>query len=638
MLIRPNTSEIPSESRQKNDLYRKFQKYFNGATEKEFRQYDYYGKDGYISVNPLVESRILDILVGDIDEILPLVGATGVGKTYLLLYCLKSYYDVDDIPSNTPSLLPHNDTFDLVYYSDFNITEASLLQDPRALCFAKIQAMYERIKEQFKIPHDPNVEAFIQDHKLEVKFYDDSNKEYERELYKLALLIDSSNIPIKNVVFVFDDLESLTEDQQFVLMQNFLILYENLKSKTGKYCSKFFFCLRNNTYHNIYKRDFYNTHRANKAEFVSLVPSLSEIFEKRFDIILNSNKVKKAQNKKTWESAKEILISISKRVDNSYAQLLLKLNNNNISKALEDFLNIISNRRWTQRNMNPAASFVIEGEDYYINDINILRILSMGERDIFYQSTQNSIRCILPKPGESNTVDFISLLILQAFRYRNNNYVEDNSISTRLLSKRTITNKIIRYIVPADCEETKAEKLKTEIGDQIEQVFKYFEENRFIHLNVNPQIESNDDEYYMLPRGEQTFDLFFSRSILFTIFRDNYLFDSKKFDTRCSKYLTFEKLLIESLRYEKQLIELEKRFFQVISENKMWRSYISTFGPWSPSESFLKGVDTSIKKFYKNKTSSQIPSKLLEERDHLYKEISSLTEIFSEISEEDAWF
>ena len=154
----------------------------------------------------------------------------------------------------------------------------------------------------------------------------------------------------------------------------------------------------------------------------------------------------------------------------------------------------------------------------------------MGERDIFYQSTQNSIRCILPKPGESCTVDFITLLILQAFRYININYVEDNSISTRLLSKRTITNRVINYIVPTDGEESKLEKLKTDIGDQIEYAFKYFEENRFIHLNVNPMIESGDDEYYMLPRGEQTFDLFFSRSILFTVFRDILKESSFKFN------------------------------------------------------------------------------------------------------------
>lgn len=638
MLIRPNTSETPFESRQKNDLYRKFHQYFSGATEKEFRQYDYYGKAGYISVNPLVESRILDVLKHNVDEILPLVGATGVGKTYLLLYCLKVYYNVDNIPSNTPALFPHGNGFDLVYYSDFNITETSVLEDPRALCFAKIQAMYERVKEHFNILHDPNVEAFIQDKKLEIKFYGDSNKEYEKELYKLSLLLDLAQVPLKNIVFVFDDLESLTEDQQFLLMHNFLILYENLKSKTGKYCSKFFFCLRNNTYHNIYKQDFYNTHRANKAEFISLVPSLSEIFEKRFDIILRSDKVNKGQNKKTWEAAKKILIDISERVDRSYAQLLLKLNNNNISKALDDFLNIISNRRWTQRNMNPAASFTIEGEDYYINDINILRILSMGERDIYYPSTQNSIRCILPKPGESNTSDFISLLVLQAFRYRNNNYVEDNSISSRILSKRAITNQIIRYIVPANWDEAKVEKFKAEIGDQITFIFEYYEDNRFIHKNVNPQIKSGDDGYYMLPRGEQTFDLFLSRSILFTIYRDNYLLDSRKFDTRCSKYLTFEKLLIESLKYEEQLIKLEKSLFQNISDNMMWRNYISTFGSWSLSESFLNGLDTSIKKFYRDKMSEQIPSELSEKRNHLHREVRSLTKIFEEISEEDAWF
>lgn len=67
-------------------------------------------------------------------------------------------------------------------YYDFNITEASVLEDPRALCLAKVQAMYERVKEQFDITYDPNVEAFIQGKKLEIKFYDSSNKEYEKEL------------------------------------------------------------------------------------------------------------------------------------------------------------------------------------------------------------------------------------------------------------------------------------------------------------------------------------------------------------------------------------------------------------------------------------------------------------------------
>lgn len=125
------------------------------------------------------------MLDNEIDEILPLVGATGVGKTYLLLYCLKSYYNVDDIPSNTPVLISHNNAFDLVYYSDFNITEPSVLQNPRTLCFAKNKAMYERVKKYFEIPHDRNVQDFIEEHKLEVEFYDKSNKEYEQELYKL---------------------------------------------------------------------------------------------------------------------------------------------------------------------------------------------------------------------------------------------------------------------------------------------------------------------------------------------------------------------------------------------------------------------------------------------------------------------
>lgn len=601
MINKPNANANYAETTYKNDLFRKFRNYFILAAEKEFLQFDSYGKDGYISVSPMLEQRIIDTFQNSIDEIVPITGFTGIGKTYLLLYCLKVYYNIINVPTNHPVILSSNNHKDLIYYSDFNITEQSILENPTELCLAKIKAMKECLINHFNIEKtklEQYVEEYIENNKLEVKFYTQNNIEYQKELFSLVALLNFNEIAIDNIIFIFDDLESLTEKQQFSLMENFLTLYENLKGKNNsKYHSKFIFCLRNNTYFNIYRQDFYNTHRASKAAQLSIAPSLSSIFKKRFDIILKSDKVKKAQNEVTWKEAQDILIDICERIDSSYTNLLLKLNNNNISHALDDFLSILSNRRWTQKNVNPSGSFKIETSDYYINDMNILRILSMGEKKVYYQSMSMPIRCILPTPGVSTQYDLIFLLILRAFRYKNYSVVEDLPNYSNLFSANDLINQVTDLIFSPTGKNINNKKI--DLQEHIQTAFLYYEENRFIKKNVDPRAEYNTERYFMLPRGEQIFDLYFSQSILFNIFRDTYTFDGECFDLRCSYELTFDELTHEYLKYLELLINAEKSMFNRITINKKWKPYLTLFGQWSASENLFNGLKNSLQQYYK---------------------------------------
>lgn len=633
MLTRPNEKAIVFESKQKNDLYRKFKNYFVMATEKEFVQFDPYGINGYISINPAVEERIIDTLSCSIDEILPITGATGIGKTYLLLYCLKSYYSVNDIPTNHPILLQNNNSYDLIYYSDFNITEPALLEKPTKLILAKIQAMYECLMAHFDI-REVDVENYIQEHKMEVKYYEGTDTAYQKELYKLTTLLRMKNVSVKNIVFIFDDLESLEEKQQFALTKHFLTLFENFKSKSnGKYCSKFLFCLRSNTFYNIYRRDFYNTHRASKPMCLRVAPSLSKVFNKRFETILNSEKVKQAKNLETWVEARDILIKICNRVDGSYSDLLIKLNNNNVSSALEDFLNIVSNRRWTQKNVNPAASFVIDESHYYINDTNILRILCMGERNVYYQTHSTSIRCILPSPGVDRQDDLICFLILRAFWIHNRIDTGDATDLSKLLSANDIIDQLI------NCLLTPGDELygvrKEHIMKVVNDAFTYYEENRFIKKNIDPEVNSEQAKYFMLPRGEQIFTLFFSQTILFTIFRDAFFMDSKEYSLSCSSKMSATDLFAETLKYERSLINLEVRLFNKITNNKMWRNYVAFFGPWSVSENFLNGITRSIQQVYR---SDPIPDDLRTQLNEFKKHTDVLTSVFESEFEENTLF
>lgn len=633
MYIRPNANAKVTETRQKNDLFRKFKDYFIGATEKEFYQFGYYSTEGYISVNPSIEEKIFDTLSHNIDEMIPITGATGIGKTYLLLYCLKKYYGVDSVSTNNPELYPLPDgTYDVVYYSDFTITELSLLKEPEKLILAKIKAIYKRLEAHFDVA-EPDVESYIQANKLEIKYYPDDDVIYQRELYRLTALLNLDTVKVSNIIFAFDDLESLDEDQQFSLMRNFMTLFENLKVKSNKkYRSKFIFCLRSSTYYNLYRQDFYNTHRASKATCLTSAPSLSEVFNKRFEIILKSDQVRKAQNAETWQEARDILVKICNRVDSSYSDLLVKLNNNNVSNALDDFLSIVSNRRWTQKNVNPAASFSIEEGDYYINDTNILRILSMGESNVYYQTSSTPIRCILPDPGADEQSDLISILVLQAFCFNSHSNLGDFTSLSKLLSADDITEQIANCLFYG---VGNYEQKRRAIRKVVERSFAYYEENRFIRKNVDPEKRTDDVKYFIQPRGLQIFDLFFSQSILFSIFRDAYLWDGGKYSTLCSNSLSFQELTLEALKYERRMIELEAGLFNAISARGMWRNYISFFGPWSTSESFLAGIKRSVQQYYKD---DPVPQKIASQLNEYERRTASLTAMFESRSDEHILF
>ena len=139
----------------------------------------------------------------------------------------------------------------------------------------------------------------------------------------------------------------------------------------------------------------------------------------------------------------------------------------------------------------------------------------------------------------------------------------------------------------------------------------------------------------MLPRGEQIFDLFFSQSILFAIFRDTYVWDANKYDIRCSNQMHSDEIFLETIKYGNSLFNLEKRLFDKISQNRMWRAYISFLGAWSVSESFVDGITKSINQFYRDKV---IPDVIHSELSKLSENVKNLTSVFQAEFEENNLF
>lgn len=604
MKCRPNSNAVSDPPLKKNDLFRKFSQIFQEITSKEFNAFGMYHREAYISVAPDLEEKIVDLLNSPCDEIIPISGYTGVGKTYLLLYTLKKYYDIDEIKPNFPYVFKTigAQTSDLFIYCSHEDYHRSVLQDIPTLLMARLEVMRESLIK-YSGQADVSVEElnqYINDTRPEIKYYKQKDRKYFECVSKLIMILHKNLI--RNVIFIFDDLESLEEEKQHSMIDDFLSLFEMIKNGNKRdYVCKFIFSVRTTTFFNIYKQDFYNTHRHNACLHMRMVPFLKDIFEKRFNLIQkNKDLLEKAGNKDAWIEAKEILIRLANRVDKLYAKILFELNNNNISNAINDFIKILENRRWTQKNVNPTASFEIIEYHYHINDINILRVLSMGENSIYFQTTINSLRCILYNPGNLSD-DFYSYYILQYFYYRYEASRRNTDFDQQSYNIDRIKC-IFQELFGSGNMVSKRENLNT----AIENIFKYYLENRIIKYDDTPRKDlDNLDRFYLMPRGIVLYKLFFEKTILLQIFRDAFLLDIDKHISKCSKDLTQDELFNETIIYINDYFNYEKKYFNVIINSGKVDYYIKNFGDFTISLLLINALERSIREYYIKSSPSQ---------------------------------
>ncbi len=367
------------------------------------------------------------------DGIQPLIGSTGIGKTHLIMHVLKSYYHEETIKANNVFIKEVGmNQYDIILCSAHEKYNNSILDDLTQLLYCRVSSINEKIKEQFHVQAIPEemMQNYIKDLKREVLFYKEEPKEYAIQTMYLKYLLSESGIMFRNFILIYDDLESLNGDSQHILIRDLLTLYEclkNRKTSSHKTLLKFMFCLRTTTYSNLATRPDYDTHRVKRPFSLKKYPPLGELFEKRFNLCVeNFNLLQEAGNKETWKVAKDILMLLSQRLDSCSKDLLIRLNNYNVSDALEDFTKILTNRKWTQKNKNLSQSFKIKEEEYYINNVNIFRVLFMGENDVYVNDTLYSYPSIFLE-GQNRQQDFWCLYVLMFYSKRYKKFLRTNS-------------------------------------------------------------------------------------------------------------------------------------------------------------------------------------------------------------------
>jgi len=595
----PNENEEIRKVRSyvKNDLYKKFRVPFEKILNKDFDEGGVYRKKAYVSVAPDVEDTIKEILSSTVDSVTPLTGYTGIGKTHLMMSAINDYYNRDDILPNNAIIAENNGKFDILLYCAHERYNRAILDDIESLLYSRIETLCKVITDKWgdvEVKND-EIMKYIDETKREINFYYvERAKEYATAATKFKILLRKIQDRIHNIVIVYDDLESLDGEQQFTLIRDLLSIFECFRNSRPKNINfKFFFCMRTTTYCNLAHHPGFDTHRTASVLILDKYPSMKQLFEKRFGIIVEDYKIyEQTQNQLEWKEAKDFLMQLADRIEGCSKDLLYELSNYNVSTALEKFTKILSNRFWTQKNKNPSASFKIKDHEYYINNANIFKVLFMGEGNVFWSDDVEYEASIFYRGGHLFD-DFLCLYIL---RYYYKKYIRGIKVYEKESCTLTQLQEDLVGLFGSDKDD-----YKNRMFIEIRKIFDYFLNCDFIREDDLPRknITSDIKRYHLTPKGYAMYKNFMSSSILFEIFRDEFAFDETRYNIQCSRDLTQEQLFVNYMIYIEDFWKYECQYIHNILENELKKDdYIDYFGETTLSLKMVNGLFNSVEKFY----------------------------------------
>lgn len=174
MLIKVNENEdLDNDNNQDNDLYRKFRAIFMKILHPDDNTYN---SKVYIETQNNVENIVKTVLGNSTDSILEILGYTGMGKTFLMHYCIKTKYDYDGLIKNKVFLVQNKgEKKTLFIYASYDASRVDGAADGRLA--AKLASASTLLLDELNLPYvtieerrfiSEQVAKFIRDNKPEL--------------------------------------------------------------------------------------------------------------------------------------------------------------------------------------------------------------------------------------------------------------------------------------------------------------------------------------------------------------------------------------------------------------------------------------------------------------------------------------
>lgn len=618
MLVKPNERCGRNDNDMENDLYRKFNAIFTEILHPDDSSYEI---DTYCRTKNLIEDRVVSVLDNFSDSIVPILGYMGMGKTYLMHYCIRKKYNIHGLIKNMSFVVDDGTNKSVVIYVSYDAHKMDKIEDGRLA--GKLAAASSVILKGLKIDNDTkggkraiskNVAEYIRQNKPELleanapstdaldiekaeSLYNKNQLAYEQE--KLKWLLTKKATDIKDVIVILDDIEGLVNVKkknliEYELIDTYLKMYDCLRrceNEDRKYKVKLFLCMRERTYNEVKKSAWYNTHRVNNDPFfLTSAIRLGEIFMKRFSAIENKTGIlEEIMKKDVWEEAKGVLNRLSDELERILGNSILEICNYNVCDAVQMFASILGNRQWTQKSEKAQASFKIEEYHYYLSPASCYRAIAM-KNDTIYTNEYHLTNIFYENDKVGYCLPIYILMMM--------NGVGENSRELSLKQIQDNMTKVMKY-------KPEVEKEKKE---QIEEIVQYFTEREifFEKIIVLSEIDS-DCKYYISPKGKAILRNFFNNTIFLEIYRDDIFLDGNEHSVNSSNSLTREELFMEVIKIIDEIGKEEIEYMRTFENMKTLDIYYNLWRNERISIRLIEAQKKSLYKYYRQ----DVPDRLL---------------------------
>lgn len=624
MLVKPSEQYGGIDSEVENDLYRKFNAIFTEILHPDDSSYEI---DTYCETKNFIETKVNNVLENFSDSIVPILGYTGMGKTFLMHYCIRKKFGIDGLIKNKSFLVEDEVSGKgIIIYASYDANRMENVVSGRLA--GKIAAASNEILKYLKIDNETKegkryiskeVASYIRDNKAELldenapstdsldiekaeNLFIKNQLAYEQE--KIKWLLTKKATDIKNVIVILDDIEGLINVKknnlvEYDLINTYLKMYDCLRrceNDERKYKVKLFLCMRERTFNEVKKSSWYNTHRVNNEPFfLSSGIKLGEIFMKRFSSLEKKKGILvEVKRKETWEEAKGVLKRLSDELEDILGNDILEICNYNVCEAVQLFASILGNRQWTQKNEKIQTSFKIEEYQYYLSPASCFKVIAMKNSVVF--TNTNYLTNIF---FNNDNIGFcLPIYILMMMN-------EKNNIKQELSLKQIQDNidKVMKY-------DSDIEKLKRE---QIKEIIQYYVERDLLFEKIVfvGEVES-DCKYYISPKGKAILRNFFDSTILLEIFRDDIFLEDTKHNVKCSYYLSREELFIDIIKIIVEIGDEEIEIWNTAEYLDTLKEYYSLWKNEKISLKLIEALKKSLYKYYKNEIPITLSNKVKE--------------------------
>lgn len=637
----PRNSEMNPYELGKNQISKKFKQMFDILLTPNYFEGSNYGKyfssldekgynEAYVQ-QPSSEQALRDFINQDEDNIKYLVGYTGVGKTTLLRNFFK-IYDRKPVIENDNVII--YTSFYSMSSDDTSISHTIMSTIETLIDFITETSYVDRLMSMDKVFFDKLYNFIENNNPNLIKNYP-STDEYRKKLkkttahktiidylnanfhldYLLTLLkfcLYEKNISPKNIVFIFDDIESKETKHHEEIMSISRQIKKCLESFINRsWRIKIIISLRNYSYRkNNYRiLEAYRILPENSAILKKEVPRLSSVINKRLKVIFkNFNKFEHIGNRESWKQAYNILSSILNKLYINYGDLIMNLTHNNIFSSMTLILRIVTNEQFFGKYeiYDKNGSFSIEESIYNpFNNDDVFRALAYGEQKCYFPPEQDYYLANLlhSHTEKMNDCELIGLMLIKYFR--NVHGTTDTLYGVHSEKGSEIVEKIASVFYDNSNSDL---SFVNDLRPKLNYMIKFLYENG-VFLQSIEDAEPNDiakigrvynDNYllYLSLRGNQLYSLLEQNSLLFKLYRDDIdtnLENNEKTTISLSEFSSLK----YCLEYTVVLFKKEQHYISNVKDISRYQRY---FGNEYLIYPLIKGLKQTIEKYYKEKT------------------------------------